>query len=206
VYCKVPKQVDHQERRKVIAASVWRLTAAHGLDSVSMRQVAADAGISLGQVQHYFANKDDLLAFALDLVSERVEARIAARVAALAEHDEEPEPRARVHALLIEMLPLDEQRHLEAHVGFAFLARAAVEPKLAERLRGSYGQLEKFVVDQVRLGQRDGMVPLDVRPEREARTLLAMIEGLTAHVLIGDYPPAEAELAFDTHLDELFGG
>ncbi len=201
----MPKQVDHQERRKVIAASVWRLTAAHGLDSVSMRQVAADAGISLGQVQHYFASKDDLLAFAFDLVSERAEARIAARMTTLHEQDEEPEPRARVHALLIEMLPLDEERHLEAHVGFAFLARAAVEPSLAERLRGTYGALEKFVADQVRLGQRDGAVPLDVRPDREARTLLAMIEGLTAHVLIGDYPPAEAELAFDTHLDELFG-
>lgn len=46
-------------RRKVLeAASV--LFAEHGVDGTSIRDVARDAGVSLGLVHHYFGNKDAL--------------------------------------------------------------------------------------------------------------------------------------------------
>lgn len=200
----MPKKVDRFSRRTTIAASVWRLTARGGIEAVTMRGVAADAGMSLGQVQHYFASKDALLSFAYDLVGEQVAARISQRDDPAG--DEEPGPRQFVHNVLIEMLPLDEERSLEAHVCFAFLARAAVEPDLAAQLRKGHAELQDFIVDQLRRGQRGGTVPVRLDPAREARTLLAVLDGLTAHVLIGHHSPSDAEHALSAHLDDLFSG
>ena len=199
----MPKKVDHRERRTAIAESVWRLTARGGIEAVTMRQVAADAGISLGQVQHYFTGKDDLLSLAYDLVGEHLTARTSTR-----DHpgDEQPEPRGQVRDLLVERLPLDEERTLEAHVTFAFLARATVAPELAARIRKTHADLHDVIVDHLRRGQRGGTVGVHLDPAREARTLLAVLDGLTAHVLIGHHSPADAEYALDTHLDDLFSG
>jgi AcrR family transcriptional regulator len=200
----MPKKVDHRARRAAIAESVWRLTARGGIEAVTMRQVAADAGMSLGQLQHYFATKDELLAFAYELVTEQVAARVSLR-----EHpvsDEEPQPRELVRDVLVEMLPLDEQRVLEAHVAFAYLARAAVAPEFAARLRKTHAELSDLVVDQLRRGQRGGTVAVALDPVRETRRLLAVVDGLAAHVLIGHHSGSDAAHALDAHLDELFSG
>jgi AcrR family transcriptional regulator len=198
----MPKKVDHGSRRAVIAEAVWRVMARGGMETVSMRHVAADAGMSLGQLQHYFASKDELLTFAYDLVTERIATRVSQRDDP--HPDEEPEPRDVVRDALVEMLPLDEQRTLDAHVWFAFLAKAAVAPEVAAQLRKTHADLEDLIVDQLRRGQHRGVVPVHLDPIREARTLLATLDGLTAHVLIGHHSPADAEHAFDNHLDDLF--
>src|ERR1700754_1124607 len=124
---RVPKKVDHRQRREEIAAAVCRLAGRLSLDGVSLRHVAAEAGVSMGRVQHYFTTKDEMLRFAFATISERVEQRMAAAVASLGAT---PPPRALVRTLLVERLPLNEQAQAEAPVLAAFLARAVVEPAL----------------------------------------------------------------------------
>lgn len=203
VVLAMPRKVDHHSRRTAIAESVWRLMARGGSEAVTMRHVAADAGMSLGQVQHYFTGKDELVSFAYDLITQQIAARVSQRDDDQAT-DEDPEPRDVVRDALVEMLPLDEQRTLEAHVAVAFLARAAVAPELAAQLRKTHADLMDLIVDQLRRGQHRGTVPVDLDPVREARTLLAVLDGLTAHVLIGHHSATDAEHAFDAHLDALF--
>ncbi|MFL6123004.1 TetR/AcrR family transcriptional regulator [Actinophytocola sp.] len=193
----MPRKVDHHSRRTAIAESAWRLTARGGIEAVTMRHVATDAGMSLGQVQHYFPTKDELLTFAYDLLTERTAQRVN-------HPDPDAEPRDVVHDALVEMLPLDEQRTRQAHVTLAYLAHAAVAPAMAARLRKTHADLMDLIVDQLRRGQHRGTVDLDLDPAREARTLLAVLDGLTAHVLIGNHTATDAEHAFDTHLDDLF--
>ncbi|ADJ48081.1 TetR family transcriptional regulator [Amycolatopsis mediterranei S699] len=41
-----------------IAEALQRLTTRAGLEGVSLRQVAAEAGMSMGSVQHYFTRVD----------------------------------------------------------------------------------------------------------------------------------------------------
>jgi AcrR family transcriptional regulator len=43
----VPKRVDHEERRRQIADALLRAAAARGLHATGMREVAAEAGVSL---------------------------------------------------------------------------------------------------------------------------------------------------------------
>ncbi len=194
----MPKKVDPQVRRRQIAEALHRVTATHGLDGVSLRHVAAEAGVSAGLVQHWFCTKDQMLQFALETVSEQVETRLARRMAEI----EHGTPRQAVRALLIELLPLDEQRRLEAHVAVAFGARAAVSPEIARSLRAGMDQMRAFLADRIRAA--GGAYGAD-RAERAAVALTALVDGLTAHTLAQQCTPQAAEAALDDHLDRLFG-
>jgi AcrR family transcriptional regulator len=55
----MPKKVDRQERRTLIADALMRVAADQGLAAVSLRTVAAEAGVSAGMVQPYFRTKDE---------------------------------------------------------------------------------------------------------------------------------------------------
>jgi AcrR family transcriptional regulator len=197
----MPRQVDHDTRRRLIAEALWRVASRYGLDAVSLRHVAAEAGVSMGMVQHYFTTKDDMLRFALETIGERAAQRIGQRVAALPHGSD---PHALLRTVLVEMLPLDEPRHLEAHVGFAFLARAAVQQGIAERLREQHSQLRDFVAGQIRAAQQAGQAAAELDPDYEAVVLLSLMEGLTAHTLAGHHSPHTALATFDRHLGQLF--
>ena len=197
----MPKQVDHQVRRRLIAEALWRVTVRQGLEEVSLRHVAAEAGVSMGLVQHYFAGKAKMLLFALDTLYQHVSHRVAERVAALPDPNE---PRALVRAVLLEMLPLDQERRDDAVVGFAFLAHAAVRPTIATTLQASFAQLEDFVSGEIYRAQQAGESRAGLDPERETLTLLALLDGLTAQVLAGQRSPETGLAVLEYHLDHLF--
>ena len=79
----MPRQVDHRQSRTEIAYTVWAVIAEDGLDAVSMRRVAAEAGISLGRVQHYFTSKDELLRHTCQMVIDISASSFTDRTAAL---------------------------------------------------------------------------------------------------------------------------
>ena len=61
----VPKRVNPDERREAIAEAVYQVIGDRGWDAVTLRDVASTAGVSMGQVQHYFSTKTEMLLFAL---------------------------------------------------------------------------------------------------------------------------------------------
>jgi AcrR family transcriptional regulator len=187
----MPKQVDHEARRRQIADAVCRLVGEHGLEAVSLRHVAAEAGVSMGQVQHYFATKDEMLLFTFRTIGEHVEQRIAAAVSG---HET---PRAVLRALLVELLPLSEPARAEAPVLAAFLARAVVEPALARGLADGATAMAGFVAGHI--------TGPDLDPQREARTLLALVDGLMLQLLTGQVTDHIALSLIDYHLDRIVG-
>ena len=61
----MPKIVDHDIQRVKFAEAAMRLIAQHGLEGVTMRAVATEAGLSYGSLFHYFSSKDELLMHAV---------------------------------------------------------------------------------------------------------------------------------------------
>ncbi len=61
----MPKIVDHDAQRVKFAEAAMSLIARHGLDGLTMRAVAAEAGLSYGSLFHYFNSKDELLMHAV---------------------------------------------------------------------------------------------------------------------------------------------
>jgi AcrR family transcriptional regulator len=120
----MPKTVDREEQRRQIGAALLQLVSDRGLDEVSVRTVAAASGRSAGAVQKYFRTKDEMLAFAAELVGERVERRMAAVDTSL------PLRRA-LRELILTTLPVDTERRAEATTQLAFAVHAAHHPRLA---------------------------------------------------------------------------
>ncbi|MFI6097649.1 TetR/AcrR family transcriptional regulator [Lentzea sp. NPDC051213] len=182
----MPKQVDHDERRRQLGAAVCRVIATRGLEAVSLRHVAAEAGVSMGRVQHYFATKDELLMFAFELISERVAARLGEV------HSDDPATYLR--AILLELLPLSPAARAEAPVLAAFLAQAVVEPRLGEPLRQGNGQMVAWLAGMITAVRGSGDAEFD------AMVLLAFVDGLMLQVLVGQVSAEVAERLVDHQL------
>jgi hypothetical protein len=75
-------------------------------------------------VQKYFRTKDEMLAFAAELVGERVERRMA-------EVDTSLPLRRALRELILTTLPVDTERRAEATTQLAFAVHAAHHPRLA---------------------------------------------------------------------------
>src|SRR5690348_12228974 len=120
----MPKVVDHEQRRKELADAVGRVIARDGVAEVSIRSVAAEAGWSSGALRHYFASRAELLAFACEQVIEQVTDRVSGMRPT-------GDVRDTVRDILLQTMPVDETRHTEASIAFAFLALGLGDPALA---------------------------------------------------------------------------
>jgi AcrR family transcriptional regulator len=127
----VPKRVDHEERRQQIADALLRAAAARGLHAVGMREVAAEAGVSLRLVQYYFGTKEELLLFAMQRLAVQFAARAMARIKATGETGTPASPRVVIAAILTEGLPADDERRTFSVLNAAYFALSLTDPALA---------------------------------------------------------------------------
>ena len=195
----MPKVVDHEERRGELAAAVWRLASSEGLEAVTVRRVAEEAGWSTGALVHYFSDKEELLLFAFRTVADRV----GRRLAAAKERTSAPLELAR--AQLVEGLPLDREREAEVRVWFAFLGLALTRPALARAQRLTYRVWRERVADLLLEAQRRGEVRADVDCTAAAAALVAVVDGLAIQATFEPRALStrrQAEVV-DGHLDAL---
>src|SRR5689334_2590574 len=116
----MPKIVDPEERRRLVAEAIFTIVVRDGLPHASLRNVAAEAGLAVGSVRHYFTNSDEMIDFALRALVDRIGARILTHAElAIAEPDRKKR-RLLTAELLGELLPLDETRYTESAVWLAF--------------------------------------------------------------------------------------
>lgn len=195
----MPKQVDYEGRRRQIAEAVCLLADEHGPEGVTMRDVAARAQVSLGAVQRCFRSKEEMLLFAVDHVGERIIERVQDRLA----RNVAQSPATALDHTATEIALLREEHRTEARIWLAFVAKAAVSEPLAGPLRTSYAALQDLLSRLITeatesISVDEGAALPD--PRREARTLLALADGLTSHVLIGHLTAEEAEEVLHAHL------
>ncbi len=197
----MPKRVDHGERRRLIAEALWRLASTRGLEGVSLRDVAAEAGISLGQLQHYFSDKDEMLVFALEHINGLAENRIRNRILALSD---DPAPRTVLRECAAEMLPLDAETRTGLLVGIAYFVRALNDERVRRHVQEGLPALRAFFADQFRRAVERGEAVSGLDPDMEAVLLIALTDGLTSSALLDVITPEEAMGWVDRHLDRLF--
>lgn len=174
----MPKIVDHDRRRREIAAALWRVIARDGMGGASARAVAAETGWSLGAVRHYFSTQEALLHFAARVMLED----IARRVEQI-RTDSAPGPE-RSRDLIEQLLPLDVQRTGEVRAWLAVLVDGSDDPFLAEMRDAAWTGtrlLARLIVsDQVgRPAPPPRGDPLPDPYEAEAASLHAWIDGMT---------------------------
>ncbi|WP_229069721.1 TetR/AcrR family transcriptional regulator [Actinoplanes sp. DH11] len=196
----MPKLVDHEQRRRLLTEAVFAVISTQGFEAVSLRDVAQQAGVSMGTVQHYFPTKQQMLSFALSHMRERVLARLQATVGAL----REPTRRDLIRAATAVMLPVDPAGREEACVNIAFFSAATVTPAYAEQLRDGYGRILAVSIANFREAARLGELRDGINPDVEAPALYFLTQGLIGPILVGLYRPDEALALIDAQLDRVF--
>lgn len=166
-------------RRRVILDAALRVVAAGGIDAVTHRRVAAEAGVALGSTTYYFGSRDEIL---LEAFRHYI-ARHNAMVAALAEQF----PRGDL-ASFVDLLVASTRRQFEDSAmvlaEYELILFAARNPRLAEEYRAWQRTLVGHVAERLeRLGARQ---PIDA-----ARTLVAALRGFELDRL------ARAEQSFE---------
>ena len=167
----MPKEVDHQARRRELADAACRVIARNGLAGTTLAHAADESGWSIGSIRYYFPNKDELLGSALFRVGERIDERIRRRTAGGMTMDD-------LRIAATELLPLDADRRQMSLVYLAFLAQAAVTPELREAAEGAAQRLQEPLAARIAALVQAGELPAHLDPEHEAARLRVLLDGL----------------------------
>jgi AcrR family transcriptional regulator len=193
----MPKIVDWDARRDEILSATWRVIARDGIAKATIRAIAREADCSRGILAHYFDDKADILGSALVLSHRRVGARMDVSAAGRRGLDA-------LRIVMLEALPLDEVRDLEAQIEISFWGRALGNPALRDLQHSEFDRLRKrlraHLEEAAELGQIGGNVDVDLATHQ----LVVLIDGVSAErVLYPDRVPPERQVDL---LEELLGG
>lgn len=179
-----PVNADAEATRRKVLGAASVLFAEHGLDGVSVRDVARDAGVSLGLVHHYFGSKDALY-----------QAAIAAMYAELGPL------RADFDQALAEGLDLAALIERVVRAGFRFACSHRAEIKLMMRTVLDTGEVEARWRDTQQLPFLEQTSALLGRMlDRPAAELRLVIQSLN-HLVIRYALTAPRELALVVGVD-----
>ncbi|HEX9034025.1 MAG TPA: TetR family transcriptional regulator C-terminal domain-containing protein [Streptosporangiaceae bacterium] len=193
----MPKIVDWDARRDEILSATWRVIARDGITGATISAIAREASCSRGILAHYFDDKEDILGSALMMSHRRVAARMDASAAGLCGLDA-------LRVVMLEALPLDELRDLEAQIEISFWGRALGNQVLRELQHSEFDRftrrLRRHLREAAELGQLREETGLDLATHQ----LVVLIDGLSAErVLYPDRVPAARQVAL---LDQLLDG
>lgn len=173
----MPRTLDAAARDRAVIEAAWQVIAREGITALSVRRVAAQAGLAPSSLRYTFPTQAAVREKALTAVAQRLTARVRALPADLAGP-------ARARAALLELLPLDAQRRLEMEVflalGIAAMADASLLPIWHEADAVVRGICAEAVA-------ATGAPPSPVTVAR----LHALIDGLAFHLLVREHRPGD---------------
>ena len=176
----VPRRIDLDQRREHLAHAVWTIIRERGIGAVSVRVVAAEAGVAVGSLRHVFPTRTELLQFSAELMLSRATGRIRSTPLT-------GDVVADALSLLRHVLPLEPESRAELEVNLALIAEAPAVPELAPIRDQTYQQL-MFLCEgivQMLAPERDPAIRTE-----EARRLYALVDGLALHLLM---EPADSD-------------
>ncbi|MBT2760037.1 TetR/AcrR family transcriptional regulator [Paenibacillus sp. ISL-20] len=194
----MPKIVDHDKQRQRVAEAALRVIQRGGLEKATVRNIAEEAGLSVGSLRHYFTSQAELLTFCMKLIIERIEERFSSLSLNGPVFED-------VKQVLMQFLPMDEDRTMEMEVWMSFVAKALVYPELRIMTDHMYDGLTKachYVVDTL-VAHKLAKSELDLEYEKER--IYALVDGLAIHHIMRPQQLAteKIERIIDQHLRSL---
>ena len=167
----MPKIVDHDLQRDKFALAAMSLIARFGLEGVTMRAVAAEAGLSYGSLFHYFESKDELLMYA-------VRHSLSQQTQRVNEYSSKYDGLKALEHLLCDDAIVTESSRDAWLVWLTFLYKAALQPAFAamhaELIDGWQARITRLLKD----AQAAGEIHQELDVELEALAVWAFSAGL----------------------------
>lgn len=194
----MPRIVDHEQKKRLIAESAWSIIEAKGIEHASIRAIAAAAELSPGALRHYFSTQDELLLFIVDYFltrrAHKAEGLDISRI-----------PIKAAKEVLLELLPMNSEKRTATGVWWVFAIRSLTSSTLRvkkDELTDGLHHLTRTVLEILASAE---LLPPSIDLELETLRLAAVVEGLTILALLRPelYTPETIERIVILHLREL---
>ncbi|WP_394617759.1 TetR/AcrR family transcriptional regulator [Lentzea sp. JNUCC 0626] len=199
----MPKRVDHEEKRRDLAEALFRIASTRGLQAVTLRAVAAEAGVSMFQIQYYFPTKEEMLRHAWQRITELGAERAGQGIAEAARTGDE---RAVIRACVLGVLPTDERTRMLCAVQIAYFAVDVTRGGQAPDQQAMLPHLVNLIASQLEQARQRGRISPGPDLRLEADALAIMTVGLLSGMLVDAYDATRAAEIVDYRLDQLFTG
>ncbi len=183
---------------KLIAEAAWQIIEKEGIEKASIRRVAAEAGMSPGALRHYFSTKDEMLLFIIEYYIEEGKKR--------SDHKEwSKNPLQAVEEVLLELVPIDEEKKIETSVWWIFALRSLTSDALKEKKDEMTDGTYDLANSMIKILTLKGILSESVNADLESSRLSALIEGLSFHTLLRPdvYTPEKVKEVISYHLKTL---
>ncbi|MET0188107.1 MAG: TetR family transcriptional regulator C-terminal domain-containing protein [Pseudonocardia sediminis] len=164
----MPRTMDAEERDRVVVEAAWTVLTRDGLAALSVRNVAAEAGLPPSSLRYTFPSQASLRERAVEAVLDRLRARVAAIPDAV-------DGRGWARGAVLELLPLDDERRTEMELTLAFGAAAMTDPVLVPANEAMHAAVREICARACAAIGRDSEVDVD--------QLHALVDGLALHVV-----------------------
>lgn len=166
-------------RRTSVLLAARRALAREGLDRLTMRMIAREAGVSLGTVTYHFKSKQELLTTVLFSVAEQFDHSMEKSC------PDETDPYRKLLAFIANSLPADEASRELWLVWLEFWNQASRTQALSPLHNELYGRWRREVAGILNTGINTGRFHWH-DTELVAKQLLAVIDGLAINAIVGD--------------------
>jgi AcrR family transcriptional regulator len=194
----MPKIVDHDSRRQAYVDAMWRVVSRAGAGGISVRSVAAEAGVSPSNIVHYLPSRGEMLGEAVS----RLVADASARAAELEDADLDLDSAT---DLVMVAIPHTRTRRRQSEVWLLLLAEQETNPDARRILSGLQGRVAEAVRRSMDRFAAAGLMAPTRDRDREAVRLHALIDGLSIQTLVSstDMSPTRIRETVRIHLADL---
>ena len=191
----MPKIVDHGERREELLAALWRVVDKQGAAAVSVRSVAAEAGVSKSSLAHYFPSQAALVAAAIEQVMDESEGRTS-------QLDLDDADVSTIVSALSLAIPDSPERRAQAELWLHLAATAPDNSEILERLNDRVNDALEWGLNRM---ADTGLLGAGRSVEDEAGRLHALVDGLALQVVSSPtrMTPERVRTILTRHVEDL---
>lgn len=165
----------------------------YGLERLTVRKIAEEAGLTIGGVQYYFSNQQKLYVYAMELLLKRGEERIHRSI------QEGVDVFKGVIKMLKQLIPLkDPEQRMEIEAWFHFAVMAMKDEKLSEyneQIRQSTKEFMRYMIEVL---AKNNLLKDHLNIDEESVGLYTFIDGLTLQAIF--YPSHFDESIVETYI------
>ncbi|RPF50401.1 TetR/AcrR family transcriptional regulator [Aquisalibacillus elongatus] len=175
----MPKIIDHAERKDQIVEAMFRIIHHSGFEKATLREIAKEAGLSLGSVQHFFPKQKDIYMFAIDVVYQRFEERMQQVV-----QDYQGGFENAVRMIKQIVSANTEEERMENDIWMKFSIMATMNPEYQEPKNKSREVDLNFAKDVLDTLYQEGHLKNSTSIKENANSLIIFIHGLVFESVI----------------------
>jgi AcrR family transcriptional regulator len=175
------KKGDHDARRQEIAEAACAVFLRTGLARTSLADIAREMGYTTGVLRHYFADKDELLLRAKNVMFDRVWERAYAVA-------EQFDGLQKLKAIAAEKIASDAES-IDGYRLLAMFNGNSIGDARLMKLQHKRNEAHVAALADIVAGlQREGALRQDLDPKLEAMGILALLDGLGEAQIVHQHP------------------